>query len=168
MSICNNCRRSVCKCGDMRRKKTCSVCGKKKWLVDFAKTGVKDAPETKRRSYCKTCKHKKNPASWSRRILDRIRWHAKRRGLSCELTAADVRALRGPCTYCSSEHKPSIDRSHPAIGYLRENCVAACFRCNSLKGDMPLAAWLVLVPAVKYAEEHGLFGEWRGSSFPHR
>lgn len=169
MAICKHCREATCKCENPDRKKVCTVCGHEKKLSEMASTGVKGAPAHKRRSYCKTCKHKKNPASRFRRKLDRLRASAKRRGLVCTLTSADVRRLlSSPCTYCGKDDDPSIDRRDNGAGYLPENCVPACFRCNSLRGGMPYEAWELLVPGIQEAQRAGFFGMWRGHSFPHR
>lgn len=153
----------------MSRMRTCTVCGRRKRLDEMARTGVKGAPDWKRRSYCKTCKSKKNRSGTLRKKIDRLRWQAKRRGFECTLTVADLRALGGqPCTYCGSDQVPSVDRKDSRLGYVAGNCVSACFRCNTLKGDMPLEAWLILVPSVRSAQEAGAFGTWLGRRFPAR
>jgi len=153
----------------MARKKKCSVCGKVKLLVEMAPIGLKGAPEYKRRSYCKACKHKKNPSSLLRRKIDRIRSMAKKRNISFSLTTDHIRKLLSClCSYCGSKTRPSIDRKDSRIGYTDENCVSACFRCNTLKGDMPYAAWECFIPSVREAETKGLFGNWNGRVFPHR
>ena len=46
------------------------------------------------------------------------------------------------------------------MGHLQSNVHSACIRCNLARGDMPYAAWLLLVPAMKQAKELGLFKEW--------
>lgn len=53
-------------------------------------------------------------------------------------------------------------RTDDDVGYVRKNIAPCCKRCNMLKRDMPLAAWKVLVPAVRDAARRGLFGDWNG------
>lgn len=33
------------------------------------------------------------------------------------------------------DSSPSLDRIVPALGYVIENCVVICFRCNRIKND---------------------------------
>ncbi len=80
------------------------------------------------------------------------KYHAKVRGYSFELTKDEFREIiTKPCIYCGSD-KPSthrsvqykggsfrytgIDRKDNTAGYMVENCVPCCGRCNSMKNNM--------------------------------
>lgn len=91
------------------------------------------------------------------------------KGLANDLTIEVVTALLTlPCAYCGitkSELKQGrigVDRKDSSLGHVQNNVIQACSRCNFLKGDMPYAAWEVLIPAVRSARERGLFGNWIG------
>lgn len=65
------------------------------------------------------------------------------------------------CSYCGeNEIRIGLDRIDNSIGHLVTNVVAACCRCNIIRGDMPYQAWLNIVPAVRQTREAGLFGSW--------
>ncbi len=79
--------------------------------------------------------------------------HAKERGLSWELTTADVVEISAkPCSYCGQPpsnvkkgHDRSadfiysgIDRVDSSKGYLKSNCTPACKICNFAKSNMTL------------------------------
>jgi hypothetical protein len=72
------------------------------------------------------------------------------------------RLISTGCSYCGSQTGlMTLDRLDNSKGHLQSNVVAACYRCNLLKADMPAAAWAKLVPAIKEIEREGLFGDWR-------
>lgn len=79
----------------------------------------------------------KNRNYWARK-----RWilmaKARRKGLAFDLTLNDVVILRTDrCMYCDSLNEfMTIDRKDNSIGYLKVNCVTACYLCNSTKGDV--------------------------------
>jgi hypothetical protein len=54
----------------------------------------------------------------------------------------------------------TLDRIDNTIGHVKTNVKPACIRCNLLRRNMPYAAWLMLVPAVKKARKFGLFDGW--------
>lgn len=65
------------------------------------------------------------------------------------------------CSYCGDTAiRVGLDRIDNSIGHLKSNVVAACCRCNLIRGEMPYAAWLRLIPAIKQAFKDGLFGSW--------
>lgn len=95
------------------------------------------------------------------RVFQDTRKSARRDGREFSLTKDVVESLiTKPCSYCSSHERIGIDRADNNVGYTAENSVPCCARCNMLKKDMPLQAWLVLVPAVRMAFQAGLFGSW--------
>lgn len=161
MRICNGrCGYTPCRCGLMNRRKMCKVCGQSKWLRDMEPIGEKGAPAYKRRSYCKTCKKKKNDAGTMRRKLDRIRASDKKRGFLGTMTVPELRVfLTSVCIYCGSSHKMTADRKDNSLGHTQDNCVPACFRCNSMRSDIPYEAWLVISEGVRRARDLGLLSD---------
>lgn len=99
---------------------------------------------------------------------DRIWYEARRSDKRCrglplpDLTKADVIDLiSGGCSYCGETNgQITLDRKDNAKGHARSNVVAACYRCNYTRRNMPYAAWNVLAPAMRSARELGLFGDW--------
>lgn len=81
-----------------------------------------------------------------------------------DLTPAFVEAaICLPCAYCGDSNSPlSLDRIDNTIGHLQVNVVTSCRRCNMVRGDMPIEAWLHIAPAMKTAREAGAFGAWNG------
>jgi hypothetical protein len=72
-------------------------------------------------------------------------------------------ALLKPCIYCESKTKIGLDRIDCSLGHTKNNVVPCCSRCNYLKRDMPIAAWMYLVPAIKLADQNNAFGNWKFS-----
>lgn len=74
--------------------------------------------------------------------VDDIRSKAKRRGKSWELTSVEAyKLVISTCVYCGHtpnwpESRVGIDRVDSNKGYVIENCVPCCSRCNSSKNDM--------------------------------
>lgn len=66
------------------------------------------------------------------------------------------------CSYCGNSDLSviSLDRINNDKGHTFDNVVAACFRCNLVRGDMPYAAWEQIVPAMRKTFEMGLFENW--------
>lgn len=89
---------------------------------------------------------------------DRARDH------SFDLDIPFVRDLiNNGCLYCGeTELQMTLDRKDNTKGHTRENVVPACVRCNFMRRDMPWAAWISLVAAVRLARQDGLFGDWLG------
>ena len=83
-------------------------------------------------------------------------------GRECTITRLEVGELvKKPCDYCGvKDKKMSIDRMENEIGHTKDNTVPCCLRCNTMKRDMPLAAWLAIAPAIRRARKKGLFGDW--------
>lgn len=76
-----------------------------------------------------------------------------------------TKMLEFSCSYCGdNELLRTLDRIDNYSGHTKENVVTSCIRCNYLRRDMPYAAWLCLVPAVRDAYQKGLFGTWEPST----
>ena len=95
-----------------------------------------------------------------KRVLSNVRatyrGSAKQKGLEFKLTNAEIdKLVTSPCLYCGMipyrvwrvccgegrvDQKTcnGIDRVNSAKGYLKENCVSCCPRCNYAKRDMPV------------------------------
>ena len=88
---------------------------------------------------------------------------ALRRGHSWELSIdVALRLLKGDCYYCGEKpsngkrlHKQDeptyfngIDRKDPSIGYVVDNCVTCCTRCNYMKGSMTAEEFLSVVKTI--------------------
>lgn len=86
-------------------------------------------------------------------LYKKIKAQSAKRGIQFELTIEQVCAIvRSPCNYCGikyssvttqSNHRPykhnGIDRIDSSIGYLLNNCVAACRHCNFAKARMSVS-----------------------------
>ena len=58
--------------------------------------------------------------------------------------------------------KMTADRIDNNLGHTKDNVVAACYRCNMIRGNMPYKAWLNIAPAIRDTVEKGLFDDWLG------
>lgn len=58
----------------------------------------------------------------------------------------------------------TLDRIDNERGHVRDNVHPACYRCNVLRGNMPYHAWTIIAPAVRKAQEAGLFRNWEWRS----
>jgi hypothetical protein len=78
------------------------------------------------------------------------RYGAHRRGLEFNITLEQFdRMVRAPCYYCGrDDHVMGIDRIDNMDGYNKQNCVACCSMCNSLKGDRDLDVFLCQALAI--------------------
>lgn len=116
---------------------------------------------------CGCLRLEKMPAGWSglTRLWCSYKAAANNRGLCFELTRDDMHDItQQDCIYCgrkplSISHAKGksdngrymyngIDRVDNDIGYVRENCVACCGRCNVAKASMSLEEfknWISLV-----------------------
>lgn len=95
----------------------------------------------------KSEEYKNNPQG---KILWQIRSRAKSRGLCFNLTKEDI-IIPEKCPCCDStmsfkpvggglqNDTPSVDRINNNLGYVSNNIVIICFRCNSIKKDATAA-----------------------------
>lgn len=108
-------------------------------------------------------KRKNNIETW-KFIWEDSRNSDKKKGLHNNLTKDFIRDLISqPCSYCS-EHsiRMTLDRVNNSKGHTTDNVVQACIRCNYIRGNMPIDAWLCLKPGLKKARKEGFFGNWIG------
>lgn len=153
--------------------RTCKQCGTEKWLRDFHGHIIKHM-EFLQVSFLNTCKQCRAPGNVARvkkaKKSDPIYARActywrrsKLKGIPSDLKLRDIRILLTcPCYYCGGrDSEITIDRKDSDGGYTRNNTVPCCFRCNTLKSDMPLEAWHRLVPAIRNIAKLGIFGIWR-------
>lgn len=83
---------------------------------------------------------------WNQRLSDMQRG-ATRRDYEYTLTVKDLEILNDPqtqCFYCGvyrAQCRLGIDRQDNDQGYIPENCVPACYACNSVKGDRSLSVF---------------------------
>lgn len=82
-----------------------------------------------------------------RHLKSSIRKRAKERGVPCTISRTDLRNLFTDCTHCeicgaefigvpNHDAHASVERIIPALGYVLENVVIICRRCNSTKGEL--------------------------------
>ena|SRR5208283_6064290 len=99
-----------------------------------------------------------------RYIFNHCRAKDKKLGFRFALTIEHVtKLIASGCSYCGTTRKEiaiGLDRKDNKLGHTDENVVASCVRCNLVRGTMPYEAWLVIAPAMKKAQELGLFGTW--------
>jgi hypothetical protein len=147
--------------------KICKKCGKEKDIEAYRKTYDKRDGKNYYRSVCRKCdiervtNYVKTHHAFA--IFQYSRKGARRKNQVFELTKEDVEKLVSlPCSYCGSYNKIGIDRKENSIGYTINNSVPCCPRCNMMKRDMPLVAWLAMTPVIREIFETGLFGDWVG------
>lgn len=93
--------------------------------------------ERKRQRYLKK-RHDPETIYSSRRSV------AKRRNRAFEITLDEFlsRFWKQPCSYCGDPIETAgIDRQDNLLGYLLDNCVPCCPKCNSAKGVQTLEEW---------------------------
>lgn len=134
------------------RRRVCEACRKKAYIANN-----REEHKAKQRS-----NRKRNPFAY---MLYDLRNSDKRNGRSiCDLDLTDLKGLleSSACFYCEEVViKMTLDRRDNTKGHTKDNVVAACLRCNLLRGDMPYEAWQVLIPTVREVVKLGLFGSWR-------
>jgi hypothetical protein len=140
-------------------QKKCIKCGENKSLEEF----YKDKRGTQGRyTYCKTC-GKKIDKEYRIRNKQRIskkrkeyyyinkekypekykfkcyKYWAKQRNKEFELIFEEFsEIINKNCIYCGQEPLNGIDRFDSSIGYIKENCVPCCTKCNNAKHDMTI------------------------------
>jgi hypothetical protein len=161
-------------------EKTCRLCGLPKDEEDFYENRAKrpdGSVYVTRRTECRDCTDKRTRKYHRENrhivVYGNCRKASRHRGLECDLTKEAVKELiLRPCEYCGEDDPAAIglDRAENSVGYVLSNVVPCCIRCNALKRDMPLQAWLQIAPTVKSVRLLGLFGEWvphnKGSNEP--
>ena len=97
-----------------------------------------------------------------RHILTDSRRSDKVKGRANDLDRDFIRdTIAKGCTYCGdSSSQMTLDRIDNSLGHIKANVVSACIRCNYFRRDLPYAAWLLVVPAIRKARETGLLDGW--------
>lgn len=87
-------------------------------------------------------------------VSSRINHMKKRR--FCSLSKEQCAILiTSPCVYCGEQPKPkeknfnTIDRLNNDNEYTPDNCVTACYNCNSAKNNLSLEDFLVWIKRIK-------------------
>lgn len=117
---------------------------------------------------CKKCHTKRCEQRRTRdrasSVLKSLRGSDSRAGRVSDISLEYVREMiQNPCTYCGTVAVTmTLDRIDNSLGHIRGNLNASCVRCNSVRGNMPYGAWLVLAEGMGQAEAQGLFGKWIG------
>lgn len=142
--------------------KTCSSCHQS---FDLSMFQLDRSKPDGRRYQCKFCRARNRKAYLSasgrtniKKAVSDYRANAKRRGYSWQLTTDEAIALLGQaCFYCGASpqsngkngiKKNGIDRKNNEMGYLPENCVPCCWRCNYLKGDSSYDEFVTLIKLI--------------------
>ena len=147
--------------------KECKVCKVTKPLTEFY-VRIRYGKHINIRPLCKNCHNRKTVLGMKYRptneALGRYKQNANKRGYGFDLDLDFVKnEFSKPCTYCGeTEILLTLDRKNSSLGYLKDNCVACCIRCNLVKADMPYEAWLLIADAMRNARVLGLFGSWSG------
>ena len=168
------------KCLNTGMKKVCLNCTQEKPVTQFYRNIQKGKvywsqqcktcrPDRQRRSIASREKQRdhertarKDPAKRANFILSACKNFDKRHGFVCDLDLKFIQQTIAPgCSYClDTIGQMTLDRIDNSMGHLKFNVVSCCFRCNYIRRNMPHAAWLVIVPAIKRAHQLGLFQEW--------
>jgi hypothetical protein len=154
-------------------KRSCKACGNEKLLRSFPGRIIRHLTylEVSFLNTCKRCHGQKNAQSVEEvKKRDPIYAHAcrywtrsLRRGVKSDLKLHDIRLLLScPCYYCETRQSDmTLDRKASGDGYTKANTVPCCWRCNTMKSDMPWEAWMKVVPAIRNAAKLRLFKDWR-------
>ena len=130
--------------------KTCSKCKIEKELSEFYKDSRRKDQHT---IYCNECYKKidnlkyKNTSTQRKEYQKNYRKdnkfssyksNAKQRGYPFELSLEQFdNIIKQPCHYCGKEGLNGIDRKDNTQGYILDNCLPCCSRCNKVKSNYP-------------------------------
>ena len=145
-------RASCRNCETTRKSKAASVYVRPEWVKE----------KSRERQREKARQDRQNENNRARFLLKDSRKSDKKKGYSNTLTLEHIQeALHQDCTYCGDNTTlMTLDRIDNTIGHTIDNVLPCCYRCNNIRGNMPYAAWIEIVPAVKMVFEKGLFNEW--------
>jgi len=171
----------------MSVEKQCNSCNQSKPINEFEKT-IKNEIVYFRQT-CKKCKNSKDyqkirltdrydrkkernrqqrhdPKMRPRFILQDSKFADIKAGLENDIDAAFVSEMISQgCFYCESvadeQRKIGLDRIDNTKGHTKNNVNPCCSRCNFIRRSIPYAAWLLMVPAIKQANDSGLFDGWQ-------
>lgn len=79
-------------------------------------------------------------------IWNNILTSARQKGydLPADARAWIVPLAKEPCHYCGAEEARGVDRKNNSVGYLKDNCLPSCSRCNMMKVDTVYDYFLAL------------------------
>jgi len=98
----------------------------------------------------KSLKYNNTPKGWTARLIARIKYRAKTKGIECDI---DTQWLRDKLSTMTCEvtgiqfnldfwvagatkpFSPSIDRKDPKQGYTKDNCQVVCWIYNAAKPE---------------------------------
>lgn len=155
-----------------KERRRCKECGKDRVLREFGGRIIKHLTclQVSFLNSCKECYNRNNT-----KAVGKARKHnqdyarvckywarSRKMGVKSDLKLKDVKMiLQCPCYYCeATDGMMTLDRKDSKDGYVKNNTVPCCLRCNMLKSDMPWEAWQRLIPAVRNVAKLGLFGDW--------
>lgn len=156
----------LCACGKAERVpyrtrpgrfyKHCSQCEKEHRKKLPNRKMIRDRDSARQRA---SRKKKEDADRW---ICVESRSADRKRGRANDISRPFIKELiKEGCCYCGETSlRMTLDRIDNSQGHIKTNVVPACVRCNLLRRDMPYAAWLILVPAVRQAREQAAFGAW--------
>jgi hypothetical protein len=123
--------------------KTCSRCKTQKPMSEFHRESR--SPDGAAR-WCKTCMGEVNVR---RKATPEYRFsyyrsNARKRGLEFTLTVEDFRYFwNQPCVYCGCLVEGiGLDRIDNTVGYVADNVIPCCARCNAMKSNMDLMEFI--------------------------
>jgi hypothetical protein len=99
-------------------------------------------------------KRLRNPVFQAKSQFKKYKYTAPRRGLVFDLTVDDfVSAVDKPCYYCGQDyHGVGFDRVSNDVGYITENIVPCCEKCNRMKHSSDKEDFISI--CKKIAENH--------------
>lgn len=135
--------------------KVCSKCQEEKDESEFYSSTT---------GWCKQCRIKNNYQYYLRRTTEKpfradrliraAKFRAKKSGLECTITAADI-VIPDTCPILDipivinsdkrADNSPSIDRIDNSKGYTPDNVIVVSYRANKLKNDATLEELRMLV-----------------------
>lgn len=96
----------------------------------------------------------------------RIKATSKQRGLEFRIEEKDfIELMSKECFYCGSKLHIGLDRVDSNYGYLLENVVPCCYRCNVAKNTMTQEEFIDLCSAIikKHGDKNLLFTKTLGT-----
>ena len=116
---------------------------------------------------CRSCGRKYTPKGQAgfTKVYKDYKGSAKKRGLSWNLSKADVKKITSSnCHYCGKEPSSirktnapdghgdyiynGIDRVDNEVGYEKHNCVPCCSTCNVMKNDMSVDVFIDHIKSI--------------------
>ena len=122
-------------------KKYCSKCGLWKLFTEYGKRPERPIGL---RPACKKCSSKNRKTDTENYKYSQYKSGAKKRGIEFNLNIDEFKNLwQQPCIYCGDDIKTiGIDRINSNLGYFRDNVVACCTICNTMKLALPRSLFI--------------------------